>query len=121
MISSTSIVMRTIDQVFLSSCDAIRTIGDTMMPSSSILMRTIGQVFLSSGDAIRTIGGRYDVTQFHYKNNRTSHGDAMRTIGDDMTSSNSIVMQMRGVAYYAKWGQSGAHTTDKDLNSAFKS
>ena len=53
---------RTIEQVFLSSGDAIRTIGDAMISSTFIVMRTIGQVFLSSGDAIRTIGGRYDVT-----------------------------------------------------------
>ena len=53
---------RTIEQVFLSSGDAIRTIGDAMISSTFIVMRTIDQVFLSSGDAIRAIGGRYDVT-----------------------------------------------------------
>jgi hypothetical protein len=53
---------RTIEQVFFSSGDAIRTIGDAMISSPFIVMRTIDQVFLSSGDAIRAIGGRYDVT-----------------------------------------------------------
>jgi hypothetical protein len=47
--------MRTIDEVLLSSGDAIRTIGNAMISSSSIVMRTIDQVLLSSGDAIRTI------------------------------------------------------------------
>jgi len=47
---------RTIEQVILSSGDAMRTIGDAMMSSISIVIRTIDQVFLSSGDAIRTIG-----------------------------------------------------------------
>jgi len=46
----------TIDQVFLSSGDAMRTIGDAMISSSSIVMRTIDQVLLLSGDAMRTIG-----------------------------------------------------------------
>jgi hypothetical protein len=40
--------------VFLSSGDVIRTIGDAMISSSSIVMRTIDQVLLSSGDSIRT-------------------------------------------------------------------
>ena len=48
--------MRTIDEVLLSSDDAIRTIGDAMISPSSIVMRTIDHVLLSSGDAIRTIG-----------------------------------------------------------------
>jgi hypothetical protein len=55
MISSISIVMRTIDQVFLSSGDAIRTIGDAMISSTSIVI-TIDRVFLSSGDVMRTMG-----------------------------------------------------------------
>ena len=38
---------RTIEQAFLSSGDAIRAIGDAMMSSTSIVIRTIGQVFLS--------------------------------------------------------------------------
>ena len=42
MILSTSIIMRTIDQVFLSSGDAMRTIGDTMTWPTSIVKRTIG-------------------------------------------------------------------------------
>jgi hypothetical protein len=37
----------TIEQVFLSSGDAIRAIGEAMMSSTSIVMRTIGQVLLS--------------------------------------------------------------------------
>jgi hypothetical protein len=41
--------------VFLSSGDAMRTIGDAIS-STSIVMRTIDKVFLSSGDAMRTIG-----------------------------------------------------------------
>ena len=95
---------RTIEQVFLSSDDALRTIEHAMISSTSIVMGTIDQVFLSSGNAIKTIGGRYDVTQFHYMNNKTSHGDTMRTIGDAMTSSNSIVMQIRGRGLLCKVG-----------------
>jgi hypothetical protein len=37
---------RTIEQMFLSSGDAIRKIGDAMISSTSIVMRTIHQVFL---------------------------------------------------------------------------
>ena len=37
---------RTIEQMFLSSGDAIRKIGNAMISSTSIVMRTIHQVFL---------------------------------------------------------------------------
>ena len=61
----------TIDQVFLSSGDVIRTIGDAMISSSSIVMKTIDQVLLSSGDAIRTIGdAMISSSSICYENNR---------------------------------------------------
>ena len=51
--------------MFLSSGDAMRTIGDAMISSISIVMITIDQVFLSSGDTTRTIGDA--LTSCHLK------------------------------------------------------